>query len=122
MTEQTDVVEVSETGRILAAASHVSVFIGVPLFLLPMITRDDAFALYHARQAALVSIGMLISVLLLVAFSIVTCGFGTIAGPLLMVWYVPAVLGLLDVLGNRQKPIPLIGGFAEQLFSFVELK
>jgi hypothetical protein len=39
-----------------------------------------------------------------------------------MVWYVPAVLGLLDVLGNRQKPIPLIGGFAEQLFSFVELK
>ena len=49
--------EPTENGKILALASHGGLFVGIPFFwLLPMITRDDEYALFHAKQAGAVAV------------------------------------------------------------------
>lgn len=37
----------------MAILCHLSVFFGFPIFLFPMVMRDDAFVLHHAKASAL---------------------------------------------------------------------
>lgn len=77
-----------QRGKPMAVLSHMSILFGLPVFLIPLIKRDNAFALHHAKSA------MVIFLLFLAGFvaSFVTCG---LAVPFVLLLYVPAIVGVV---------------------------
>ena len=95
-------------GKVLAILSYI---IGI-LCIVPLIQRNNAYSLYHAKQVLLLiilSIGLGVVNVIPCAGQIVS-GFGYIA--LLVLW----VMGLVNVCSDKAKPIPLVGKFAEEWF------
>lgn len=80
--------EMISRGKPMAALSHMSVLFGLPIFLVPLLRRENAFALHHAKAA-------LATYLLFIAgfvASFLTCG---LALPLALLMYVPAIAGVV---------------------------
>lgn len=46
--------ELASRARAMALFCHMSVLFGLPVFLIPMVTRDDPFVLHHAKAAAVI--------------------------------------------------------------------
>lgn len=82
--EQEDIDE----GKPLALLSHASLLFGLPVFIIPMLQKDNHFALHHSKAAAVNF------VFFMVAFGItmITCG---LAFPLLFLCYIPAIVGVI---------------------------
>jgi hypothetical protein len=52
-----------EEGKAFAILSYVLSLIGLPFFLVPLITRNNAFSLFHAKQCLLLWLaGVVVSV------------------------------------------------------------
>lgn len=99
---------VVDEGKPMAVLSHMSILFGLPIFLIPLIRRENAFALHHAKSA------MVIFLLFIAAFiaSFVTCG---LAVPLALLLYVPAIVGVVHAArGERAGPWAL-GHWGEKL-------
>ena len=88
-----------ESGKLWAILSYV---FGI-LAIVPLLQKDNDFALFHARQ-----------VLVLLIFSVPTCG-GCVIGALVMV-----VIGLINAINGRYEPLPLIGRFGEEWFGGIQ--
>lgn len=88
-----------EAGKLWAILSYV---FGL-LAIVPLLQKDNDFALFHARQA-----------LVLLIFSIPTCG-GCVVGTVVM-----AVIGLINAINGRYQPLPLIGRFGEEWFGGIQ--
>lgn len=82
------------------------------LFFVPLLTdeKDDPFVLYHVRQGFV----------LLVAF-IITGFITIIPSPLMVVGMfiqlalaVLGLLGIINALGGKEEPLPVIGQFADK--------
>ena len=112
--EVLDTQEVDE-GKAFAVLSYALSFIGLPFFLIPLITRNNGFALYHAKQCLLLWIaGAAVGV---VATLLSVICIGVILGPILGVaLLVLNVMGLINASGGKATPVPLIGSYAEQWF------
>lgn len=86
-------------------------YLGI-LFLIPLLVRrDDDFCQYHAKQGLILFIAELI-----------TCFIAWI--PLLgwfiglfawILWVVFSVIGIMNVLQGKKKPLPGIGQFAQKI-------
>ena len=111
-----------EAGKPLALLSYATFVVGFPLFVLPMLSRDNAFALRHAKYAGAIYVGSLAFFLITFALSFVTCGLGSFLMVLLLAFYIPIVQGTLNALNGSTEPPMLTGEFAETLFSGVTLK
>lgn len=123
--------EVSDEGRMWAAISYVGLFAYLPLGLIPLIWRNDAYALQHGKYAMAAWVGWLVASIVggvaALAISFVTCGLmGFVTIPLLMLvglWpWATAIHGLLLVY-NKDWSEP-IGSFGlhDQLFQSVQLE
>ncbi len=113
---------ITQEGRTWAYLSYASMFLGLPLFIVPFIQRNDAFALYHAKQAAVAYLMMVVLVVLYFAISIVTCGIGTLLFPMVMLPYVPMIHGFVLVSnGEWKEPIGILG-LGDKLFGGVKLE
>jgi uncharacterized membrane protein len=117
-----EIVPVTEQGKMWAIASHASPFIGFPIWIVPLVLRDDAFAVYHAKQAGIVGIGYFVTFALVFVFAFVTCGFGAFLVPVVFLWWIPAILGLIAALNGKCEPIPVLGGFADMVFGGIQPK
>lgn len=84
-----------ESGKLWAVLGYL---FGITA-LVPLIQKDNDFALYHARQT-----------LVLMIFAIPTCG-GCVVGGLIF-----AVIGILNAVGGKYEPLPVIGRFGEEWF------
>jgi uncharacterized membrane protein len=84
-----------EDGKLWAILGYVFQI----LALVPLLQKNNDFAMYHGRQA-----------LVLLIFSIPTCG-GCVVGGLVL-----AVMGIINAINGRYEPLPLIGRFGEQWF------
>lgn len=102
-------------GKALAVLSHLSILFGVPVFLVPFFQRDDAFALHHAKAAAVTYALFLAAVLL----SFATCAIGF---PFAMLCYVPALVGLVKASHGEAAGRWGLGELGERVFSGVEVK
>lgn len=114
----------SDNGKMMAMLSYGGVLFGLPLGVIPMLQRDDPYALRHGKTAVAVCIGIWVSYFLVgIIYSIittVTCGFGAILFPIL---FIPGLWGLVTGLhglmltngGTWDEPM---GGFGigEKLF------
>ena len=85
-----------ETGKLWAVLSYL---FGI-LAIVPLIQKDNDFALYHAKQS-----------LVLLIFAIPTCGGCVVGGVVL------TVLGLINSINGKYEPLPLIGRFGEEWFA-----
>ncbi len=121
----------------LAVMSYGGLFLGLPLGILPMIQRDDAFALFHAKQSMVIVLQFVLLIVLYMgcfaasfAAFFVTCGMSNfLTVPLLMLFAiffllpgVPALHGLI-LAGNGEMTAPIgTFGLAGLLFGGLECK
>lgn len=109
---------VSEDGKLWALLSYGGLFFGIPLWIAPLLMRNDAFALHHARQAAVIfAYGFLLVSLYTVGsvlISVVTFGILSIVSlccmPVLFLPIVPTIHGLM-LAYNQQwtEPVGMFG-------------
>lgn len=107
--------ETAENGQAMAIFAHLSILFGLPIFLIPLLQRDNAFSLHHAKAA-----GAIYGLFLLCALvSMITCGLGV---PLALLCYVPAIVGIVRA-ANLQEAGPWgLGDIGERIFSRLEVK
>lgn len=86
-------------------------YIGI-LFLVPLlVSKDNEFAQFHAKQGLVLFLYNLISGAILVIPLL-----GWIVGAVLMMGsFVMMVIGIVNVLKGEKKPLPLIGKYAGKL-------
>ena len=85
-------------------------YLGI-LFLVPMLaSKDNEFAQYHAKQGLTLFIAEIVT---WVVFIIPFIGW-VVGGIAWVTWIVLSIIGIVNVLGNKKKPLPLLGGLAEK--------
>ncbi len=97
-----------EEGKTFAILSYALGIIGLPFFIVPLIQRNNAFSLFHAKQCLVLWIvavaGSVISSVL-----IALC-IGAILLPIVLIFFlVLDIIGLMNALKGVAKPLPLIG-------------
>ncbi len=88
-------------------------YLGI-LVVIPLLTaKDDPFVKFHIKQGLVLLIASVINIFIsMVPFIGWVVGF--------VIWIiilVLAIMGILNVLGGKQKPLPVIGQFAKK-FNF----
>jgi len=96
-----------EEGKDLTA---VLSYLGI-LFLVPLVARkDNTFAQFHAKQGLVLFIAevatMFISWIPFLGWFV-----GTIAW---LAWVTLSIIGIVNVLGGKRVPLPIIGKFAQK--------
>ncbi len=79
------------------------------LFLIPLlVSKDKPFVQFHAKQGLVLFIAEIATTL--VAWIPI---LGWIGAPILyVVWVVFSIIGIVNVLGGKQNPLPIIGKLA----------
>lgn len=106
---------ITQESRVLACLSYASAFTGLPLFIIPLAQKTDRFAMFHARQAAITWIGLLVCFFAYFFISFVTCGFGALLFPILMLPYIPALHGIVLALDDKEQEPFGVFGLGERL-------
>lgn len=104
-----------ESGKLMAVLGY---FVS-PLWIVPLVQRDNAFALFHAKQAMVYSIAMAILGAVIAAVSFVTCGFGAFAAVAIFPFVYPWIMGIVYAAQGEYRPMPWIGGYADHFGSIV---
>ena len=104
-----------EEGKAFAILSYALSIIGLPFFLVPLITRNNEFALYHAKQTLMIWLlgiagGVVSGILAFICVGIV------LAVALGIFLLVITIIGLINASQGQQKPLPLIGPWGEGWF------
>src|SRR5687767_5641127 len=84
-----------ESGKLWAILGYIFQLLAI----VPLVQKDNDFAMYHAKQA-----------LVLLIIGIPTCGFCVVGAPVLI------VMGVINAVNGKYEPLPLIGKFAESWF------
>lgn len=105
-----------EAGKSMALISWLSMLVGLPLWIIPMVQRDNAYALYHAKHAGMAFIASMVVALVVVMLNFVTCGALFFLVPLLFVTWVPVIDGLIKAINGRVEPPIIVGAFTDKLF------
>lgn len=104
-----------EEGKAFAVLSYALSFFGIPFFLVPLVMRNNAFALYHAKQCLLLWLGGIAVVAVTLLLSVICIGLilGPVLGVLLLVL---CILGLINAIKGIAAPIPVVGKWGEDWF------
>lgn len=97
-----------ETNKAMAAIGYIGI-----LFLIPLLAKkDSAFAQYHAKQGlTLFVFEILIGILTWVP----VIGW-LLIGPIgYLIAFILFIIGLMNALGGKQQPLPIIGKFGEKI-------
>jgi uncharacterized membrane protein len=102
-----------ESGKMLAILGYLI----SPLWILPLVQRDNAFALYHAKQAMVYTIFMAILGSVIGIVSVITCGFGSILAIAIFPFMYPWIMAIVYASQGEYKPMPWIGHYADKYFA-----
>jgi uncharacterized membrane protein len=104
-----------EEGRTFAILSYALGLIGLPFFLIPLIMRNNEFSLYHSKQCLLLWLGGI--VVSIVGVPLIAVCIGLILVPVAGLFLVVLdIMGLVNAIKGEQKPVPLIGKYADEWF------
>lgn len=94
-------------GNAIAILCYLGILVIVPL----LTAKDDAFVKFHAKQ------GIALIISFIAGFIINFVPFiGWIAGSVALIFnFVMMILGIVNVLGNKEKDLPIIGSIARKL-------
>lgn len=96
-----------EENKAMAAIGYLGI-----LFLIPLLAKKDSpYAQYHAKQGMVLFIfDILLGAVMVIPF------LGWVIGALGWIFVVVLfVMGLVNALGGKMTPLPLIGQFAEKM-------
>ncbi len=99
--------EKKEETNIMAIISYISI-----LCLIPILTKEKSeFVRFHAKQGLVLFIGEVATgvVLSVVPF------LWMLTNLIGLVWLVLSVIGIINVVQKKEKPLPLIGQFADKI-------
>jgi uncharacterized membrane protein len=90
----------------MALLSYLGILVLIPL----LVAKEDEFAQYHAKQGLVLLIvgvgGMLIGAIPII---------GWLLAPFIsLAWLVFVVLGIINVVKNEKKELPIIGQYADR--------
>lgn len=105
-----------EAGKTMALLSWLSGLVGLPLWIIPMVQRDNAFALYHAKHAAMTFILQIGLVVIYVVLATITCGMLGILFPIIFLAWIPMIDGIIKATGGRTDPPLIVGGLTDMIF------
>lgn len=120
----------SDNGKLLAALSYGGLFFGLPVGVIPLLQRDDPYALKHGKIATAVWLGVFVlSFVMGILYSViatVTCGLGAILFPILFLpWGWGLVVGghglMITLNAKDEEPIGSFG-LGEKLFATLTLQ
>src|SRR6267154_2797167 len=98
--------EISE-GKAFAIISYVLNFLRLPFWLVPLIMRNNDFALYHAKQCMTLWIFAMVASVACVPFFFVCIGVPLFIAVCVAV-LVLNIIGLVNACNGQAKPMPLI--------------
>jgi len=102
-------------GKAFAVLSYVLSLIGLPFFLVPLIMRNNAFSLYHAKQCLMLWLVGIVGGILSAVLAVVC--IGVVLGLLLAVFgLVLTIMGIINASNGVVKPLPVIGRWGEDWF------
>ncbi len=88
-------------------------YFGILLIIPWMMAKDDEFVKFHVKQGlTLLLAGIITSIIGVIIGAIPVVG-KIIAGLIWMFWLILGIIGIINVLRGEEKPLPLIGKFAE---------
>jgi hypothetical protein len=111
-----------EQGKAWAFLSYASFFVGFPVWIIPLAQRDNAYSLYHAKQAGASYIMGFAAACVIGIIAVVTCGIGAVLFPLALFPLVTAVHGLMLVNGGEAREPILVFGIGDKLFKSIQPK
>ena len=109
----------AEEGKAFAILSYALNFVGLPFFLVPLIMRNNAFSLYHAKQCLilwLLGVASGVASGILIATVVLACVVPIIWLAVGIFCLVLNIIGLMNATKLETKPLPLIGQWAEEWF------
>jgi len=102
----------AQENKVMAVLAYLSFLVFIPLFAAP----NSRFARYHANQGLILfltelAFGIVYAILSAIIFSLSwrLWFLITIVGLLGLVFLIPMVIGILNALNGRKRPLPLIG-------------
>ena len=98
----------SSSRKPIAVLSYIGILFLVPL----LVEREDEFVQYHAKQGLTLFIAE--AATMVVAWIPVIGWLASFVGWIL--WIVFSIMGIANVVNNRKKNLPLIGGWSQKLF------
>ncbi|MCX6804669.1 MAG: hypothetical protein NT111_01465 [Patescibacteria group bacterium] len=92
----------NENDKIMGVLAYVGILVVIPLFA----GGNSKFVKYHANQGLVLFIAMVLTnILWVIPF------LGWVAAPAVgLLILVLAIMGIINVVNNEMKPLPLIGG------------
>jgi hypothetical protein len=120
----------NDQAKMWAALSYGSFFIGFPLGVIPLVQRDDPYALHHAKKATAVwLVSFVLGMVLAFAYTFIsfaTCGFGAILFPMVLLpvpWVMAVAIHGLVISLNGQWDEPIgVFGLGDLMFSSITPK
>lgn len=103
-----------EEGKAMSLVAHTSALLGLPLFLIPLLQKENDFALHHAKAAGVNFVFFYI----IIGFGLMTCGIGLLLLPLC---YLPMIVGFVKAINGELAGPWAWGGLGERMFSGVQL-
>ncbi len=123
--------DISENGKMWAVMSYAGMFMGLPIGLVPLLMREDPFAVQHAKHAVANFIGVTVAAslsgILIVPLAMCTFGLGTfLIFPMLMpliAWPIVTNLHGIVLVANEEWDEPMGGfGLGDWMFAGVHAK
>ena len=97
----------AEGNKLIAILSYIGV-----LCLIPLLTKkDDEFVFFHAKQGLVLFIAEVIT-----AFVAAIPFLGWVIAPLAsLLWIILSIVGIINVLGEKTKELPILGKYAAKI-------
>ena len=109
-----------DSGKTMAILAYIPIaFIGLIVSIISISSKNNAFALYHAKQALTLYICWIIVALCCLPLCFICIGF-----PLLIATNIGGiilcVLGIINSSSNQCKPLPVIAQFVDKFFGKIQ--
>jgi len=104
-----------EAGKTMAFVSYLSVIVGLPLFIIPLVVEDmkkNKFTMYHTEQAIVLYIVSLIGWVAGTIGSFICIG-AVLYLVVLLAW-IFGIIGIINSFGGKVTPVPLFGQYGEK--------
>jgi uncharacterized membrane protein len=108
-------------GKMFAILCYALNFVGFPFWIIPLITRDNAYSLYHAKQCLIMWIALAVGSLV-GGPTIFICVGAVILAAVWITNIIFNVIGVLNANNGMCKPLPVIGKWGEDWFKGIQKK
>jgi uncharacterized membrane protein len=109
-----------DSGKTMAILSYIPiVFVGLIVAIVTVSQKNNAFSLYHAKQALTLYICWVVIALCCLPLFLICIGFPLIIATN-VAGLVLCVLGIINSSGGQCKPLPVIGKFADKWFGKIQ--